>query len=475
MNKKLIAIVVAIAVVAIVALGFFYAYLSWKGDYEALDASGVPVVPIEAAGHMVYPESASVTIPVNPYLQERYPEAVGTLVPFFGLELEKSFDYDIEAGADISLGILGTAPYGLEVVLPEGMEWSVSLGDVGQTAAAEPDADPVPPHEDIIIQRAGDYALHIVGTLERAPRPAPYGTFSYTAYFSLENPPPVFTVGRTELAQGDILSLRLENVEEGIVPELETELGMAVFTKGVPAVADGEAASLPAEGFTNWYATIPISNTRTPGEYHVSITAGELSYEATVTVSEYDFDFQNLIIDTSVPSVAAAVTPRAIEEFREKVIPLFSVFTEERYWDGMFVQPVDLEDTWFISTQFGEIRITNGNPNTRRSHNGIDYALPIGWAVHATGAGKVLLSEFLLNTGYTIVIDHGGGLISIYYHLDTVDVEEGAFVEQGEFIATVGNTGYSTGPHLHFEMRIGDQPISPSMLFDPNAGLYSAG
>ena len=104
----------------------------------------------------------------------------------------------------------------------------------------------------------------------------------------------------------------------------------------------------------------------------------------------------------------------------------------------------------------------------------MDFAVPTGTPVHAGGAGKVMLAEFLLNTGNTVIIDHGGGLKSFYYHMNSVETVVGTIVEQGELIGTVGSTGYSTGPHLHYEMRIGEQPVSPSMLFDPSAGLYSA-
>jgi len=326
--------------------------------------------------------------------------------------------------------------------------------------------------DTVIILKAGDYVFSAEGTLNKTGPEMPSGTVRYRAEFSVKNPDPVFTAGRTELEQGDILSLRLENIPEGIVPEIETELGPVIFTKGVPQLDDQEI--MQPEGFESWYAAVPVSNLRPVGEYQVTVMAGELVYEVTVSVIEYDFPFQNLIIDTSVPSVASAVTAEANREFREKMVPLYSVFTEERLWDGIFEWPIVMVEDDYISTEFGEIRITNGNQNTRRSHNGVDIAASTGTPVLASGAGRVLLAEFLLSVGNTVVIDHGGGLISIYYHMDSVDTEVDKIVERGELVGKVGTTGYSTGPHLHFEMRIGEQPVSPTMLREQAAGLYSA-
>jgi murein DD-endopeptidase MepM/ murein hydrolase activator NlpD len=104
----------------------------------------------------------------------------------------------------------------------------------------------------------------------------------------------------------------------------------------------------------------------------------------------------------------------------------------------------------------------------------MDIAAPEGTPVFAPNNGRVVMAERLLNTGNTIVIEHGGGLKSYYFHLSRIDVTPEDRVEKGALIGAVGSTGYSTGPHLHYEMRIGNRPINPSMLFEADAGLYSA-
>ena len=482
MKKALI--IITIVVAALAAAGIAALYL-FESHYEGIDAAGLPVPAVTIAGQEVKPLTADALVPVLPEWQERFPGLTERLRPRYGQWLEKPLVCSlsseevwetVDAGGggllfslisySPSLGLLGEAPYEFDIQLPMRGDWSIVLNGEGVSAG-------------VVIEEAGDYLIEITGSI---PKESLGGiadaVFYYRAVFAVDPPPvpdPVFTAGREDLQQGDILSLKLEFIPDGVVPEVETALGAAVFTRGLPASGGaGGSEGMVWEGVSDWYAAVPVSNSQKPGVYEVFVRAGELNFEAAVTVSEYDFDFQNMIIDTSVPSVAAATTADAAREFREKVSVLMPLFSEERYWDGVFIRPVEMRENDFISTQFGEIRITNGNENTRRSHLGMDYAVPPGTPVHASGAGMVLVSEFLLNTGNTVVIDHGGGLKSYYYHMESVEDLAGTVIERGALIGHVGSTGYSTGPHLHFEMRIGEIPISPSMLLEPKAGLYSA-
>ena len=83
-----------------------------------------------------------------------------------------------------------------------------------------------------------------------------------------------------------------------------------------------------------------------------------------------------------------------------------------------------------------------------------------------------MFADFVIMTGNTVVIEHGAGLKTIYMHLSEIDCAEGDIVEQGDIIGLVGSTGYSTGPHLHFEVRIGDQSVSPWPLIDGTSDIY---
>lgn len=119
-----------------------------------------------------------------------------------------------------------------------------------------------------------------------------------------------------------------------------------------------------------------------------------------------------------------------------------------------------------ISGIFGSQRILNGEP--RAPHLGVDVAGPVGQPVVAMASGIVALAEDdLFFTGGTVFLDHGSGLLSVYAHLDSVDVPEGVEVARGEAIGTIGATGRVTGPHLHWGVYWLDQSIDPERLVGP--------
>ena len=133
------------------------------------------------------------------------------------------------------------------------------------------------------------------------------------------------------------------------------------------------------------------------------------------------------------------------------------------YFFKNFIRPVD----GITTGVFGSQRILNGQP--RRPHYGIDIAAPKGTKVRNSNSGKVVLSEKnLFFTGGTIIVEHGHGLISIYSHLDKIFVKKGDYLKRGQFIATVGSTGRSTGPHLDFRLYCRNIPVDPDLVIKKN-------
>lgn len=102
----------------------------------------------------------------------------------------------------------------------------------------------------------------------------------------------------------------------------------------------------------------------------------------------------------------------------------------------------------------------------RKFHEGMDYTAPVGTPVYATGNGTVeTANRSRRGSGNTIVIDHGYGFQSVYAHLDEIRTYRGRSVSRGDIIGTVGNTGLSSGPHLHYEVRYNNQPVNPINFF----------
>lgn len=117
-----------------------------------------------------------------------------------------------------------------------------------------------------------------------------------------------------------------------------------------------------------------------------------------------------------------------------------------------------------VTSRFGP-RIHPITGERGRMHNGLDYGAPTGTAVLATASGEVLLAGWCgRGPGNCVVIDHGGGWRSHYFHLSRWRVRAGQRVAQGDRIGDVGSTGASTGPHLHFELRREGRPYDPETL-----------
>ena len=118
-----------------------------------------------------------------------------------------------------------------------------------------------------------------------------------------------------------------------------------------------------------------------------------------------------------------------------------------------------IEDGWFSSNFGWRIDPFSGQ---KSFHEGIDFPSEVGTPVEAAASGKVIFADVHPAYGKMIEIDHGNGMVSRYAHCSTLLVKEGALVVRGERIARVGTTGRSTGPHLHFEVRLNGVPQNPA-------------
>jgi murein DD-endopeptidase MepM/ murein hydrolase activator NlpD len=141
------------------------------------------------------------------------------------------------------------------------------------------------------------------------------------------------------------------------------------------------------------------------------------------------------------------------EDFRLRTI--YSGVTTERFWDG----PVSVPMSGRFGSPFGSVR-TYTDGQTRR-HTGVDISAATGTLVLASSNGRVVFARPLDIHGNHVVIDHGWGIFSAYSHLSTLYVVPGQFVLQGDVIGLSGNTGRSTGPHLHWEIAVNGIWVDP--------------
>lgn len=125
-------------------------------------------------------------------------------------------------------------------------------------------------------------------------------------------------------------------------------------------------------------------------------------------------------------------------------------------WHGSFLPPVS---SYRITDRFG----MRYHPITHqyRMHTGVDLACSYGTPIHAAAGGEVIFVGWLGAYGNTVIIDHGGGVTTVYGHQSSTCARTGMAVKQGQVIGYVGSTGWSTGPHVHFEVRRNGRPVSP--------------
>ena len=182
------------------------------------------------------------------------------------------------------------------------------------------------------------------------------------------------------------------------------------------------------------------------------------SAQGIVRILRRDFHVERLTVPNTMVDLDPETERRAVAEGKQ-LATLYRTITPERIWRGKFTAPVG---TTKAGAGFGARRIINGQP--RSPHSGNDYSAPKGTPVIAVNAGKVALVGEFFFPGRLVILDHGLGLYTAYFHLDTIAVAEGERVERGQTLGTVGATGRATGPHLHFGAQVAGARIDPTTL-----------
>ena len=273
--------------------------------------------------------------------------------------------------------------------------------------------------------------------------------------FSFElNVEPQIMVSSDRALQGDILAVYVNKGFEKERPEIETDLGSPVFL----SVSDDE-----------YIAYVPVNYAQNLGKLGITVLLGDIKKTQSVIVTARNYAVQNMTISQETLD-STMNNPEGPKNWTERIKVLWETYDEQKYWNETFLQPCFAR----ISTEFGLYRYTNNNPNPSR-HTGIDIAAEENTPVQASNTGRIVRAESIIYTGNTVVIEHGGGLKTYYYHMNAMNVEEGDMVERGQIIGTVGSTGYSTGAHLHFEVQIGKSSLRPWELFDGTSEVYFSG
>lgn len=230
-------------------------------------------------------------------------------------------------------------------------------------------------------------------------------------------------------------------------------VSLAYEGRPYPVLA-GEANAAGA-GTAAW-ALIPIPPLTEPGRKPLTLRVGADELHIPVSVVAGSFPSHNIPASTS----DAILTETAkVRDEAERMAALFAVRTAGA-WTGRSRFALPLAGTLFHTAPYGSRR-TYGDDPTLSAHAGEDLGAAAGTPVYAPAAGTVVLAETLFVRGNGVVLDHGNGVYTGYWHLSELSVTVGEQVTVGQELGKVGSTGLSTGAHLHWELQVNGLPVDP--------------
>lgn len=242
-------------------------------------------------------------------------------------------------------------------------------------------------------------------------------------------------------------------------PELGDTLSVVVETTGTeteaPVVQFQDKSYTTYELRDNVYRVLlPTSPLDTPGEHALTVTGEDDQRNLAVWLKNREFPTQSIWLPPDQETDISDSEYNIVDAFKALVTP-------EKFWNGAFLRPTNGD----VSTIYGIRRYYNGEFAEDYYHRGVDYAASTGTPVVAPAAGRIALvgyeADGFVIHGNVVGIDHGQGVLSILMHLNSVSVQEGDMVEAGQQIGTVGATGMSTGPHLHWGLYVQGVAVDP--------------
>ncbi len=273
-----------------------------------------------------------------------------------------------------------------------------------------------------------------------------------TLHFAVDNVPLqaafVKADGDSKVFQGRTVHLQFQvnkDIEKAEVKVLSTTY------RAVPEAPD----SLIYECF------IPVKCDEIPNEYPVTIdivdrVGTRVTLDTKLHVVMYPFKKQSLVLNKekikaeNELGLPERALEQAIQEATQKSPPT-------KLWQGYFYVPLDMKG---ISTEFGTIRTTQ--ERGRYPHNALDLIAAPHSVVWAPQNGIIVIKERYAHSGLTIGIDHGLGVITLFFHLESfADINVGDLVKKGNPVGNMGSTGYASGDHLHWEMRVNTLQVDP--------------
>jgi murein DD-endopeptidase MepM/ murein hydrolase activator NlpD len=225
-----------------------------------------------------------------------------------------------------------------------------------------------------------------------------------------------------------------------------------------PRARFGEQPVWVAADKGQWFAVVGLALDVAPGRHELTVDDGSGERQVAFTVNEKRYPEQRITLkDTRRVTLADDDAARAVAE-------IAAIGELKRHWreapdtDSDFSLPAKGR----LASRFGLRRYFNGE--ARAPHSGLDVAVGRGTPIVASAPGQVLaVGDYFFN-GLTVFVDHGNGLISMYCHLERIDVATGDAVARGQRLGSAGMTGRASGPHLHWSVILNGTTVDPELF-----------
>ncbi len=199
-----------------------------------------------------------------------------------------------------------------------------------------------------------------------------------------------------------------------------------------------------------YYALLPIKYRQKAGDYRLYIDDKKTPLH--VELKNYKKEYIKVAKSKVKPDKKALKT---IQKEYKRAMKIYGTFTPKRYWDKPFILPLKSK----ITSDYGNARMFNAT--LRSFHSGTDFRAKMRTPIRASNDGIVVIAKKRYFAGGSVVIDHGQGVYSCYFHLSKILVKVGQKVKQKQLLGLSGKSGRVNGPHLHFGIRVYSYAVNP--------------
>jgi len=247
--------------------------------------------------------------------------------------------------------------------------------------------------------------------------------------------------------------------QQAAIPGGVVIVPLNVISDSKPVVSYKKRQVMVIKQDQQWLAVVGIPLSAKIGTQKITVKSGNETSTALFEIEDKAYPTQNITITDKRKVNPNKYDMDRINAERAEINAALRYRTEQDDVALNFAWPIEGR----VSGLFGRRRVFNGEP--RKPHSGMDIAAPTGTEIHAPADGIIADTGDYFFNGNTVFIEHGQGLVTMFCHMDQIDVIKGQTIKQGDIIGTVGMTGRVTGPHLHLGVSLNDARVEPRLFF----------